>query len=156
MCFVLIYTSTQVVNFAQGEFLLIGAWTCWWLVTSMALPFYVAFPMTFLFMMVFGIALQMIVLRPLIGEPVISVIMVTIGLSIFFQAMMKWLRRVGQALPGGVRHSRSTLRLNVRRLHHVAGVSLVIAAVRLVLRFSAWRCGPPRSISRSRRAWASR
>jgi branched-chain amino acid transport system permease protein len=32
-----------------------------------------------------------VVLRPLIGEPVISVIMVTIGLSIFFQALMKWL-----------------------------------------------------------------
>ena len=29
MCFVLIYKSTRVVNFAQGEFLLIGAWTCW-------------------------------------------------------------------------------------------------------------------------------
>lgn len=91
MCFVLIYKSTQVVNFAQGEFLLIGAWTCWWLVTSMALPFWLAFPLTFLFMLAFGVALQMIVLRPLIGEPIISVIMVTIGLSIFFQAMMKWI-----------------------------------------------------------------
>ncbi len=91
MCFVLIYKSTQVVNFAQGEFLLIGAWTCWWLVVQAHLPFWAAFPMTFLFMMAFGIALQVIVLRPLIGEPIISVIMVTIGLSIFFQAMMKWI-----------------------------------------------------------------
>lgn len=89
MCFVLIYKSTQVVNFAQGEFLLIGAWTCWWLVTSLQLPFWFAFPLTFLFMMAFGIALQLVVLRPLIGEPVISVIMVTIGLSIFFQAVIK-------------------------------------------------------------------
>ena len=89
MCFVLIYKSTQVVNFAQGEFLLIGAWTCWWMVTSMELPFWAAFPLTFLFMMAFGIVLQIVVLRPLIGEPVISVIMVTIGLSIFFQAVMK-------------------------------------------------------------------
>jgi branched-chain amino acid transport system permease protein len=80
-----------VVNFAQGEFLLIGAWTCWWLVTSMALPFWLAFPLTFLFMLGFGVSLQMVVLRPLIGEPIISVIMVTIGLSIFFQAMMKWI-----------------------------------------------------------------
>ena len=29
MCFVLVYKSTQIVNFAQGEFLLIGAWVCW-------------------------------------------------------------------------------------------------------------------------------
>ncbi len=90
MCFVLIYKSTQVVNFAQGEFLLIGAWTCWWLVTSFQLPFYVAFPVTFLFMLIFGVVLQVVVLRPMIGEPIISVIMVTIGLSIFFQAMMKF------------------------------------------------------------------
>ncbi|CAA7625328.1 MULTISPECIES: branched-chain amino acid ABC transporter permease [Magnetospirillum] len=91
MCFVLIYKSTQVVNFAQGEFLLIGAWACWWMVVEAALPFWLAFPLTFAFMMAFGVILQMVVLRPLIGEPIISVIMVTIGLSIFFQAVTKWI-----------------------------------------------------------------
>lgn len=91
MCFVLIYKSTQVVNFAQGEFLLIGAWTCWWLVVEAGLPFWFSFPLTFVFMMVFGIALQMVVLRPLIGEPIISVIMVTIGMSLFFQSVTKWI-----------------------------------------------------------------
>lgn len=91
MCFVLIYKSTQIVNFAQGEFLLIGAWVCWWLLTDMQLPFWIGFPMTLAFMMAFGILLQIVVLRPMIGEPIISVIMVTIGLSIFFQAMMKWI-----------------------------------------------------------------
>ena len=91
MCFVLIYKSTQIVNFAQGEFLLIGAWTCWWLLTTWQVPFWLGFPLTLAFMAVFGIALQVIVLRPLIGEPIISVIMVTVGLSLFFQAMMKWM-----------------------------------------------------------------
>ncbi|HWS75367.1 MAG TPA: branched-chain amino acid ABC transporter permease [Quisquiliibacterium sp.] len=91
MCFVLIYKSTQIVNFAQGEFLLIGAWVCWWLLTSMQVPFWLGFPLTLAFMAVFGVLLQVIVLRPLIGEPIISVIMVTVGLSIFFQAMMKWM-----------------------------------------------------------------
>ncbi|HMM50528.1 MAG: branched-chain amino acid ABC transporter permease [Lautropia sp.] len=91
MCFVLIYKSTQIVNFAQGEFLLIGAWVCWWLLTSWQLPFWIGFPITLAFMMVFGVLLQVIVLRPMIGEPIISVIMVTIGLSIFFSAMMKWI-----------------------------------------------------------------
>ncbi len=91
MCFVLIYKSTQIVNFAQGEFLLIGAWVCWWMLTYWQLPFWIGFPITLAFMMVFGILLQVIVLRPMIGEPIISVIMVTIGLSIFFSAMMKWI-----------------------------------------------------------------
>ena len=91
MCFVLIYKSTEVVNFAQGEFLLVGAWACWWLLTTFELGFVLGFIVTLLFMMVFGILIQVVVLRPLIGEPIISVIMVTIGLSIFFQAAMNWM-----------------------------------------------------------------
>ena len=97
MCFVLIYKSTQIVNFAQGEFLLIGAWVCWSFLVQMELPFFIGFVLTFLFMAVFGIILQMLVLRPMIGEPIISVIMVTIGLSIFFQALTKWIFGVAPA-----------------------------------------------------------
>lgn len=91
MCFVLIYKSTQVVNFAQGEFLLVGAWICWWVVTDLGLPFYIGFPVSLVFMFVFGILLQVVVLRPLIGEPIISIIMVTVGLGLFFQALMSWM-----------------------------------------------------------------
>ena len=91
MCFVLIYKASQVVNFAQGEFLLIGAWICWWLLTEYQVPFVVGFLATLAFMLIFGVLLQIVVLRPMIGEPAISVIMVTIGLSIFFQALMRWL-----------------------------------------------------------------
>ncbi|MGU3841577.1 ABC transporter permease subunit, partial [Vibrio diabolicus] len=40
MCFVLIYKSTQVVNFAQGEFLLIGAWVCWAALVHLQLPLF--------------------------------------------------------------------------------------------------------------------
>ena len=90
MCFVLIYKSTQVVNFAQGEFLVLGAWVCLALVTQMQLPFFLAFIFTLVFMAIFGIVVQTIILRPLIGEPIISVIMVTIGLSIFMQSLMNW------------------------------------------------------------------
>lgn len=90
MCFVLIYKASQVVNFAQGEFLLIGAWVCWFFLTKYQVPFFVGFLLTLAFMAAFGVILQVVVLRPLIGEPIISVIMVTIGLSIVFQAAMKW------------------------------------------------------------------
>jgi branched-chain amino acid transport system permease protein len=91
MSFVLIYKASQVVNFAQGEFLLVGAWMCWWFLTDWQLPFWAGFLFTLAFMTLFGMILQVIVLRPLIGEPVISVIMATIGLGIFFQALMKWM-----------------------------------------------------------------
>jgi branched-chain amino acid transport system permease protein len=91
LCFGLIYKSTQVVNFAQGEFLVLGAWVCLALVTNMQLPFFLAFIFTLIFMAAFGIIVQTVILRPLIGEPIISVIMVTIGLSIFMQSLMNWI-----------------------------------------------------------------
>ena len=91
MSFVLIYKASKVVNFAQGEFLILGAFVCFWLATSLELPFYAAFVGSVLFMLVFGAALQYVVLRPMVGEPVISVIMVTVGLAFFFQALLKWL-----------------------------------------------------------------
>src|SRR3974390_3542891 len=76
MSFVLIYKATQVVNFAQGELLLIGAWVCWWLLTRNQLPFLLGMPLALVFMFAFGVAVQVVVLRPMIGEPIVSVIMV--------------------------------------------------------------------------------
>ena len=49
MSFVLIYKATQVVNFAQGELLLIGAWVCWTLLTKYQVPFWLGMPMTLVF-----------------------------------------------------------------------------------------------------------
>ena len=90
MCFTLIYKSTQVVNFAQGEFLVLGAWICWYFIVKWQLPFVAAFAFALVFTTLFGILVQVVLLRPLVGEPIISVIMVTIGLAIFMQAVMNW------------------------------------------------------------------
>src|SRR3979490_3484779 len=87
----LIYKATQVVNFAQGELLLVGAWVCWALLTKYQVPFWVGMPLTLVFMFLFGIAIQIVILRPIIGEPIISALMVTIGLSTVFQAPLKWI-----------------------------------------------------------------
>jgi len=87
--FVLIYKSTKVLNFAQGEFLLIGAWVCWTLLVRWQLPLFLAFPICLVGMLAFGVLVQVALLRPLTGEPIISVIMATIGLSIFLDALTK-------------------------------------------------------------------
>src|SRR4030088_418580 len=84
MSFVLIYKATQVVNFAQGELLLVGAWVCWALLARYQVPFWVGMPLTLIFMFVFGIAIQIVILRTMTAEPLISVIMVTFGLSTVF------------------------------------------------------------------------
>jgi branched-chain amino acid transport system permease protein len=91
MCFVLIYKTSQVINFAQGESVLVGAWLCWWLLTACQMPFILGFLVTLAFMLAFGALVQLVVLRPMLGKPTISIVMATIGLSIFLQALMKWM-----------------------------------------------------------------
>lgn len=79
--FVLIYKSTAVINFAQGELLLFGAFLCLTLVTALKIPFWLAFFATLIAAALLGLLLERLFLRPMIGEPVISIIMLTIGLA---------------------------------------------------------------------------
>jgi len=87
--FVVIYKSTSVLNFAQGEFMMLGAYVCLSLAVQYHLPFAVAFVLTMAFMALLGILTERLVLRPMIGEPVISLIMVTLGLSALLKAIVQ-------------------------------------------------------------------
>ena len=87
--FVVIFKSTSVLNFAQGEFMLLGAYVCLTLAVQYQLPFAVAFLLTLVFSAVLGILTERVVLRPMIGEPVISLIMVTLGLSAILKAVVQ-------------------------------------------------------------------
>ena len=128
MCFVLIYKASQVVNFAQGEFMLIGAWVCWWLLTRYHIPFVWGFLITLAFMFLFGVALQVVVLRPMIGEPVVAVIMVTIGLSIVLQALMKWLFGVF-AQPFPPIFERDSVTIGALEVKTVYVMSMIVCAI---------------------------
>ncbi|MCK9363891.1 MAG: branched-chain amino acid ABC transporter permease [Syntrophales bacterium] len=86
--FVLIYKSTAVINFAQGELLMFGAYICLTLVTTMKLPFLLSFVVTLLAAAMLGFLLERLFLRPMIGEPIISVIMLTIGLASLMQGFI--------------------------------------------------------------------
>ena len=84
--FVLIYKSTSIINFAQGEFVLVGSYICLWMVVDLGVPFIPAFVLTMGGAVVLGMLVESLVLRPMIGEPIISVIMVTIGLAAVLKA----------------------------------------------------------------------
>jgi branched-chain amino acid transport system permease protein len=79
--FVLIYKATRVINFAQGELLLIGAYLFYTAFVLLRLPLAVAVLAGAVVAVVLGVAVERVVLRPLIGEDPIAVIMVTIGLA---------------------------------------------------------------------------
>ncbi|ADU46911.1 branched-chain amino acid ABC transporter permease [Intrasporangium calvum] len=87
--FVLIYKATRVINFAQGEFLLVGAYMFYTGFVVMRLPLIFAAVFGVLVAIVLGVVVERFILRPLIGEHAISVIMVTIGLSSVLKALVQ-------------------------------------------------------------------
>ena len=86
--FVLIYKATSVLNLAMGEFMTLGAFVCFTILTQIKAPFYLALLLTLVAAILLGIVVERLVLRPLIGEPIISVIMVTIGLGVILKGLI--------------------------------------------------------------------
>jgi branched-chain amino acid transport system permease protein len=87
--FVIIYKSSGILNFAQGEFLLLGAYFFLAMVDTGHVPLVWALVLTIGFSVLLGLAMERLILRPMIGEPIISVIMVTLGLSSILRAVVQ-------------------------------------------------------------------
>ncbi len=87
--FVLIYKSSRVINFAQGELVLVGAFICLSLSTTYKVPFLLAFLLTLVIAVLVGLLIERFFLRPMIGESVLSIIMLTIGLSSFLRGLVE-------------------------------------------------------------------
>ncbi len=86
--FVLISKSSDVINCAQGELLMIGAYLTYTVVVDYGIWWPAGMVVAVILSALAGVLIQQLVLRPLIGEPVISVIMVTIGLSFLLRAVL--------------------------------------------------------------------
>ena len=79
--FVLIYKATETVNFAQGDLMMIGGFIGLSAMTVIGLPFALAFAATIAAMALVGMGTERLVLRPLLGQPAFTMIMMTIGLG---------------------------------------------------------------------------
>ncbi len=79
--FVLIYKATETVNFAQGDLMMVGGFVGLSFMSLLGLPFWIAFVLAIMAMAALGMATERIVLRPLLGQPAFTVVMVTIGLG---------------------------------------------------------------------------
>jgi branched-chain amino acid transport system permease protein len=79
--FVLVYKATDAINFAQGEFVMFAAFIAAAGAYVADLPFWACALLAVLCMAAFGFGLERVVLRPLIGRPVVAVIMATIGVA---------------------------------------------------------------------------
>jgi branched-chain amino acid transport system permease protein len=87
--FVIIYKASDVINFAQGEFLLLGAYLAFAFIAQIGLPWSLGVAATLATALAIGLLVERFVLRPLIGEPIISMIMVTIGLSSVLKSVVQ-------------------------------------------------------------------
>lgn len=86
--FVIVYKASDVINFAQGELLLLGAYVSFAMVVQVGLPWPLGVLATVVVAVLLGFLVERWVLRPLIGEPVISMIMATIALSSLLRAVV--------------------------------------------------------------------
>jgi branched-chain amino acid transport system permease protein len=90
LAIVIIYRSTGVVNFAQGEMATFTTFIAWTLVDH-GIGYWGAFALTLLIALVGGIALERIVVRPVEGKPVINAVILTIGLFILLGGLSNWI-----------------------------------------------------------------
>lgn len=85
--FVLIYKATEVVNFAQGDVMMFGAFVAYTFASIWGLPFMVGSLLALVVMGAFGAAMDRFLLRPVIGQPTFSVVMITIGIGFILRAV---------------------------------------------------------------------
>jgi branched-chain amino acid transport system permease protein len=90
--FILIYKATDVISFAQGDIMMFGAFVAYTFLTILHVPFLLSILLTLAVMAVFGIVIERGVLRPLVGESVLSMLMVTVGVGMVIRnvAGMIW------------------------------------------------------------------
>ncbi|MBN9526922.1 MAG: branched-chain amino acid ABC transporter permease [Alphaproteobacteria bacterium] len=87
MGFAIIYKATGIVNFAQGELLMLTAYIAFSLASSLSLSLVPLMIVTIPIAMVIGIVLERVFIRPMLGEPLFSIVMVTIGLAVILRGV---------------------------------------------------------------------
>ncbi|MGM0569387.1 branched-chain amino acid ABC transporter permease [Marinobacter sp.] len=85
--FVLIYKATEVVNFAQGELMMFGAFVALTMGGLQFMPFWLSVILAVLAMALIGGAVERAVIRPVLGQPIFSIVMITIGLGFFARGL---------------------------------------------------------------------
>lgn len=91
--FVIVYKGTEVVNFAQPALMILGAFFVSWFTFDVGVPFFAAVPLAMLAAALLGASIERIALRPMVGEPVFSAAMVTVG--VFFALLTVATRLIG-------------------------------------------------------------
>ncbi len=89
--FALIWKSSSVANLALGELVLISSWFSYGMLVQVKFPFWLSFPIVILFALALGWLAERLVLRPLIAQPILSLITATLGLAYFLRGVVTFI-----------------------------------------------------------------
>jgi branched-chain amino acid transport system permease protein len=89
LALVMIYQATHLVNFAQGEMAMFSTYIAWEMVDS-GMPYWAAFALTIILSFVGGMMIERIVIRPFANAPVLTIVIVFIGLLLIFNSVAGW------------------------------------------------------------------
>ena len=90
LALVMIYQATEVVNYAQGEMAMFSTYLAWSMLNA-GLPYWVAFFATLAAAFVGGILLERVVIRPVESAPILTIVIVCIGLLVIFNSVAGWI-----------------------------------------------------------------
>jgi branched-chain amino acid transport system permease protein len=93
--FVLIYKATETVSFAQGDLMMLGAFAALACMTMLGFPFWLAVPSAIAAMALFGMLTERVVIRPILGQPAFSIVMLTIGIGYVARGLITMIPGIG-------------------------------------------------------------
>lgn len=140
--FVLIYKATETVSFAQGELMMLGAFGGLAVMSFIGLPYWAAVIGAIAGMALFGMLLERMVIRPILGQPAFSIVMLTIGIGYVARGLITMIPGIGtetQALPVPYKDqvlSAGPLLLNVEQLVVIAATGVLSALLYTLFRYS--------------------
>ncbi len=140
--FVLIYKATETVNFAQGELMMLGAFAGLVLMKVLGLPFWAAAVIAVVGMGGFGFLVERIAIRPILGQPQFTVVMLTIGLGYVLRGLITMIPGIGSdthtlEVPyKGVLWSLAGLVISAEQLAVVVITALLCLGLYLLFRYS--------------------
>jgi len=140
--FVLIYKATETVSFAQGELMMLGAFAGLAVMTMLGFPFWIAVLSAIAAMAVFGVLLERIVIRPILGQPAFSIVMLTIGIGYVARGLITMIPGIGtetHTLPVPYKDmiwNTGGLVLNVEQMVVIGATALLCLLLFAVFRYS--------------------
>jgi branched-chain amino acid transport system permease protein len=128
--FVIIYKSTGVINFAQGELMLLGTYLVWAFQRQAGLPFLMAVLLALVVMAGTGWSIERSILRHMVGRPVYAVVMITIALSIVIHQVVTGIWGFGEKR---IRTPWGATQLNVGDVRLLSGNLMTILVIGLLV-----------------------